>query len=376
MGVLCREWNMQYVKIPSSRCTLSSVQFAYGKRNRAWTSKKARYSHPTKLLFQPSYRALSITTQLHNTLEESCHQDLQHIHSCLTRSFSPSFGPIPSFQRQDEGVKELKGSQNTTMASLWSKSAPDPPKDNADVADTGLADVGLPAPQPLASIPMGRPQLQRNQPQPPPPHQPPPPPSPQQANNPNDSLSLMQLRRIVTEFPKVDPISYAFTYSDAATFEEEIDEWFSYNAAEFKRLHRAKNTFERRWKKFSEKPWLEADDDQHMKFVKQEVEHLRYADLRRRCTGLQTVLHIILGVWNETAGMEKTQAGEPAGKGTEETGEFKQEADSSKTAETETKTKATQSQLDQMKAGMLLIAEAGGIPLLYRVMQNALKCLW
>src|ERR1035441_6708880 len=106
------------------------------------------------------------------------------------------------------------------MASLWTAKATDPPhpaRDIADVADTGLADVGLPAPpQQLTSVPMGRPQLQRNQPQPPPPHQPPPPPAPQQIGNPNDSLSLMQLRRIVTEFPKIDPTSYAFTYADSA----------------------------------------------------------------------------------------------------------------------------------------------------------------
>jgi hypothetical protein len=264
------------------------------------------------------------------------------------------------------------------MASLWSKPTPDPPKDNADVADTGLADVGLPAPQPLASVPIGRPQLQRNQPQPPPPHQPPPPPSPQQANNPNDSLSLMQLRRIVTEFPKTDPTSYAFTYNDVATFEEEVDEWFSYNDAEFKRLHRAKETFERRWKKFSGKAWLEAEMEQHEKFVKQEIDDLRDADLRRRCKALQTTLHIILGVWDETAGLKtaEREAEEAMGKVKEEAEEPKDEADGGEQAEVKPKTKATEPQLEQMKVGIVLIANAGGITLLYQVMQDAFKCLW
>ena len=261
------------------------------------------------------------------------------------------------------------------MASLWSKPTPEFPKDNADVADTGLADVGLPAPQPLASVPMGRPQLQRNQPQPPPPHQPPPPPSPQQANNPNDSLSLMQLRRIVTEFPKVDPTSYAFTYNDTATFEEEVDEWFSYNDAEFKRLHRAKDTFERRWKKFAGKPWLDTDKEQHEKFVKQEIDDLRDTDLRRRCKGLQTTLHIILGVWDETAGMITAEAEDLKGKGKEEAEEPKEEVVGGGD-EAKPKTKATGPQLEQMKAVILLVAEAGGIAILYQVMQDALKCLW
>jgi hypothetical protein len=249
------------------------------------------------------------------------------------------------------------------MASLWSPSkqgpSPDAPtaKDISDIADTGLADVGLPAPQQLTSVPMGRPQLARNQPQPPPPHQPPPPPSPQ--GNPNDSLSLMQLRRIVTEFPKIDPTSYAFTYADTAPFEEEVDEWFSYNEAEYKRLHRAKDTFERRWKKFAGKSWLgtkENDSVQCEKFVAREVNGLHATDLRRRCKSLQTILHVILGVWDETAGL-KVEDEEPA-KGEK------------------WKTKATPLQLEHMKANILLVSQAGGIPLLFEVMQNAFKRLW
>ncbi|RDL35404.1 Protein required for hyphal anastomosis (HAM-2) [Venustampulla echinocandica] len=234
------------------------------------------------------------------------------------------------------------------MASLWTaKAPPDPPepipKDDADVADTGLADIGLPVPQPAASTsaPIAKPQLQRNQPQPPPPHQPPPPPSPQQVGNPNDSLSLMQLRRIVTEFPKADPSTYAFTYADTATFEEEVDEWFSYNEAEYKRLHRAKDTFGRRWRKFSGKAWLEVDQGKRQSFVEREVNGLLATDLRRRCKSLQTLLHTILGVWDETAGIELEKPDSP-----------------------KCKTKATQIQLEHMKSGILLVARAGGIPLL------------
>ncbi|KUJ11508.1 pheromone-dependent cell cycle arrest protein-like protein Far11 [Mollisia scopiformis] len=241
------------------------------------------------------------------------------------------------------------------MASLWpGKPSTDSLKDIADVADTGLADVGLPAPQQPSSTPMGRPQLQRNQPQPPPPHQPPPPPAPQ-AGNPNDSLSLMQLRRIVTEFPKIDPTSYAFTYADSSSFEEEVDEWFSYNDAEYKRLQRAQDTFERRWQKFSSKPWLETDEAEQQKFIEREVNGLLATDLRRRCKSLQTILHIILGVWDETAGVK--------GSGTD--------AEVAKA-----KTKATPTQLEHMKSGIKAVARFGGISLLVQVMQNAFKRLW
>ncbi|KAL3422395.1 transmembrane hyphal anastomosis protein ham2 far11 [Phlyctema vagabunda] len=243
------------------------------------------------------------------------------------------------------------------MASLWSKPAPEAPnpeKDISDVADTGLADVGLPAPQPLTSVPMGRPMLQRNQPQPPPPHQPPPPPSPQQVGNAQDSLSLMQLKRIVTDFPRIDPTLYAFDYGDTASYEEEVDEWFSYNDAEFKRLARARETFNRRWNKVAKKPWPEAETQQ-AGFLQREISGLAAADLRRRCKSLQTVLHVALGVWDESAGLSDPGS----------------ESDAKKR-----KTKATTSQTDAMATGIMMIAKADGIQLLFEVMQNAFKRLW
>jgi len=254
------------------------------------------------------------------------------------------------------------------MASLWTgKAAIDSSRDISDVADTGLADVGLPAPQQQPTgIPMGRPQLQRNQPQPPPPHQPPPPPAPQ-VGNPNDSLSLMQLRRIVTEFPKIDPTSYAFAYADASSFEEEVDEWFSYNDAEYKRLQRAQDTFERRWKKFSGKPWLEETEGEQRKFVEREVNGLLATDLRRRCKSLQTILHIILGVWDETAGMKSSAVDTEASKSKDK----ENEAEAPKL-----RTKATPFQLEHMKLGIALVAKADGIEVLFNVMENAFKRLW
>jgi N1221-like protein len=259
------------------------------------------------------------------------------------------------------------------MASLWTAKAPAESsilaRDDSDVADTGLADVGLPPPLPPTSVPMGRPQLQRNQPQPPPPHQPPPPPAPQQFGNPNDSLSLMQLKKIVTEFPKIDPTSYAFTYADTASFEEEVDEWFSYNDAEYRRLNRAKDTFERRWKKFAGKSWLEAEQEQRDKFVEREVKGLHATDLRRRCKSLQTILHIILGVWDETAGMKPSDV--EAETSTSKDKEKEKEAEAPKP-----KTRATPFQLEHMKLGIALVAKGDGIEVLFHVMESAFQRLW
>ena len=248
---------------------------------------------------------------------------------------------------------------------------------NHDIADTGLADVGLPSPSPpvLGGVPMGRPQFQRNQPQPPPPHQPPPPPGPQQIGNPNDSLSLMQLRRIVNEFPKTEPLSYAFHYSDTATYEEEVDEWFSYNPAEFKRLNRAREAFERRWAKHSPAAtWLEAEDSGIREvFLQDEIQGMLSEDLRKRCKSLQIILHIILGVWHETAGLK---AEVPQTKIKDPETECVDEESSDSEEELSNKTKATKPQTTHMKAGIKAFSDAGGISILFNVMQNAFKHLW
>jgi len=177
----------------------------------------------------------------------------------------------------------------------------------------------------------------------------------------------MQLKKIVTEFPKIDPTSYAFTYADTASFEEEVDEWFSYNDAEYRRLNRAKDTFERRWKKFADIPWLEAEQAQREKFVEREVKGLHATDLRRRCKSLQTILHIILGVWDETAG-KKPSAGDSEA---EKSNDKEKEAETSKP-----RTRATPFQLEHMKLGIALVGKADGIEVLFNVMENAFKRLW
>jgi hypothetical protein len=196
----------------------------------------------------------------------------------------------------------------------------------------------------------------------------------------------MQVRRIVTDFPKAEAAPFAFTYADTATFEEEIDEWFSYNEAEYKRLLRANDTFVRRWKKFAGIPWLEAEQRQRESFVEREINGLLATDLRRRCKSLQTILHIILGVWDETAGMKPGESpttpyklDKGKGRAVEPEEDSNSKAPSTGFSATDTakrKTNATKYQLEHMKFGILLVARAGGIPLLYEVMQNAFQRLW
>ncbi|KAI9746373.1 MAG: Factor arrest protein 11 [Claussenomyces sp. TS43310] len=253
------------------------------------------------------------------------------------------------------------------MASLWTPSSPNETsssRDNSDVADTGLADIGLPSPHPGITVgPSGRPQLQRNQPQPPPQHQPPPPPAPQQIGSPADSLSLMQLKRIVTDFPRADPTAYAFTYSDTASYEEEVDEWFSYNKAEFLRLRRAHDTFERRWKKFEAKSWSQAERSAKKAFVQRGINGLHATDLPRRCKSLQILLHTVLGVWRESAG-NAASLNSAATEKAKDKGEEK------------LRSAATKSQIEAIKDGILLLTECGGVEPIYDVLKKALDRLW
>jgi hypothetical protein len=173
----------------------------------------------------------------------------------------------------------------------------------------------------------------------------------------------MQLRRIITEFPRTEPVAYAFTYSDTASYEEEIEEWFSYSDAEFSRLRNAQETFERRWKKFETRRWEVVDKETQETFIKRELVGLQATDLRRRCKSLQTLLHISLGVWDETAGLD-TSTPNSAGSDSEIIGKVK------------AKTAATKRHVNSMRTGVHLITACGGVAQMYELMRRAFDRLW
>ncbi|KHJ30156.1 putative required for hyphal anastomosis [Erysiphe necator] len=233
------------------------------------------------------------------------------------------------------------------------------PKKNAnefnkdDVADTGLPVVDLSASVAATSVPMTRPQVRRQQSQASLAHQLPIPPTfPQQisySDSSNDALSLNQFRRIVNELSKPDLKNFVFTYEDTAAFEDEINEWFSYTDTEYRRLLLIKEKFERQWKKFGKKSWLESDLSEQRRFLEKEIEGLLALKLSRRCKSLQTILHVILGVWHVTA-----QA------------DYKKES-------SEAKNKVSKQHLEHIKRGIDLLAECGGIPILFDILKNSLN---
>jgi hypothetical protein len=173
----------------------------------------------------------------------------------------------------------------------------------------------------------------------------------------------MQLRRIVTEFPRIEPIAYAFTYADTASYEEEIEEWFTYTDTEFTRLRNARETFQRRWKKFETRSWGTADKEAQEAFIRREIIGLQATDPRRRCKSLQTLLHISLGVWDESAGAPESEA-------------VQELNDPSTEGKVKGKTLASREQIDFMRTGVQLITECGGVIHIYELMRRAFDRYW
>lgn len=163
--------------------------------------------------------------------------------------------------------------------------------------------------------PAARPILRREGSAPAPPQQPPPPAPPQvqeEAKNPTDSLSLLQLKRLVTDLPKLEPTAYAYEYSETRSFPEEIEEWFSYTEEERYMLLRAKQTFNDKWEqaqaerldasdKASE--WTDVEPEDRESFIIGAIKALDSSECSSRVKSLECVSYVALGVWDDTAGV-------------------------------------------------------------------------
>ncbi|KAF2129110.1 N1221-domain-containing protein [Dothidotthia symphoricarpi CBS 119687] len=170
-----------------------------------------------------------------------------------------------------------------------------------------------------------RPGLQRgtSAPHPAPLHLPPPVPSaPPPDAPPTDSLSLSQLQNLVREAPKSEPTPYAFTYDDASSFEEELEEWFSYAVEEQAMLLKAQASFALEWTAFNGLnetsytegglDWNRSDRSQHKNFLEHLLEEIKQTDPVSRLKTLEALVYVLLGCWHETAGRPSPSVnGEP-----------------------------------------------------------------
>ncbi|KAF4313635.1 N1221-like protein [Botryosphaeria dothidea] len=175
-----------------------------------------------------------------------------------------------------------------------------------------------------------RPGLRREKSTPAPQRLPPPaPPAPpfESGYQPTDSLSLLQLKKLVTDMPKVEPTPYAFEYEDAASFELEIEEWFSYSVEEQAMLLKAQSSFVEEWVALEdgtlsnlaayeqgEMDWVKADSALRDQLVRKLIGNLPQSDKEMRLRSLEALVYIALGCWHETAGLSKSQPSAPADK--------------------------------------------------------------
>ena len=155
-------------------------------------------------------------------------------------------------------------------------------------------------------------------------HLPPPAPPvpPPEAPPPGDSLSLAQLHNLVRGGQaRVEPTPYAFAYDDAARFEEELDEWFSYATEEQAMLLHTHAAFSRAWPAFyapSAAPdWDAATDAQQTAFLRHLLAACTHNVPAVRRPMLEALLYILLGCWHETAGLPHANPspGQPADEG-------------------------------------------------------------
>lgn len=166
-----------------------------------------------------------------------------------------------------------------------------------------------------------RPILRREGSAPPPRQQAPPPAPPQrqeEQKNPTDSLSLLELKRLVTDLPKLQPKAYAYDYSETRSFPEELEEWFSYTEEERYMLLRAKQTFDEKWEQAqAEQPvssdkalqWQDVSGEDRESFMVGAIQALQSPDISSRVKSLECLSYIALGVWGDTAGVEKEEQG-------------------------------------------------------------------
>ena len=164
----------------------------------------------------------------------------------------------------------------------------------------------------VVGLPPGRPILRREASAPPPPPRQPPPPAPptqhDENQGPTDSLSLAQLRNIVTNLPKLEPTAYAYTYEDTRTFPEELEEWFQYTEEDRGLLIEAKQEFQDKIGLFKfdvpvlreGRKWTRLPAEAQEQFVQHQLQGLSEEPAGPTAQNLECLAYIAMGVWQET----------------------------------------------------------------------------
>ncbi|RPB20771.1 hypothetical protein L211DRAFT_791593 [Terfezia boudieri ATCC MYA-4762] len=131
-----------------------------------------------------------------------------------------------------------------------------------------------------------------------------------------DSLSLGQLKKLVSEGVKAKAPEYAFAYTDTDILPNELNDFFSYDRAEMDLILAAREEFNTQWKEFcmgtkisgkKSRPkigaevmrWRDADPERRQKFVVRFVDSLETIDQGKRVRALEVLSYIVQGVFGE-----------------------------------------------------------------------------
>lgn len=244
-----------------------------------------------------------------------------------------------------------RGAQETSRETTHTVTPTDDVADTGEVTDVGAASESEPEqPDKPPVPPPPRPGLQRNAMQAPPAPAPMPPAT--NVQQPTDSLSLMQLRRIVAEFNKPDPVAYDFEYSDMGPHAEEIDEWFVYQFWQWVRLNSAQRAFEWHWQHEFEaqNAWDDADNETRTRFVQAAIAGVQSNDAALRSASIGKLVYLVLGRWGDTA-IPNATAGD-------------------------SKSVASISQLQAIKAGVECLTSLEGLPVIWDTLRTCFELHW
>ncbi|KAL2160679.1 hypothetical protein VTH06DRAFT_1367 [Thermothelomyces fergusii] len=289
-------------------------------------------------------------------------------------SFVPS-GPQPDSDTKDEIADDSKSNRDSSRSSRSSSSSRQNGSSSPPAPTRGRQG---------RSLPQGKQQLPQQQKQ-------------QQGQPPQDSISLAQLRRLVPEFPRAEPIAYDYVYTDMAPLEEEVDEWFMYNFWQWVRLNAANRAFYSVWSRLFPSPpppppppagagaaasagtpadsgkgsggnpptptWNRTGDEgedeaaeRKRTFVRALLEGFKSHDRIARAEAVGAAVYLVLGRWTETvkaAGVLGVSV-------------FDGKARSA----------ATPQQLEAMREGVRLVAECGGLEPVWDALRAVFELFW
>ncbi|KAJ3473552.1 hypothetical protein NLG97_g10247 [Lecanicillium saksenae] len=199
---------------------------------------------------------------------------------------------------------------------------------------------------------------------------------------PTDSLSLAQLRKIVSEVNRPEQAAYDFVYADMGPHAEEIDEWFMYQFWQWVRLSSAQKAFEWHWNQETtgsnsgggtggqgqnEVAWEDADHDTRTRFVQAAIAGVQSNDAALRSASIGKLVYLVLGRWGDTA-MPNTAAAPDE--------DDEQDGDGATRSKGPGRSIASIMQLQAIKAGVECLASLEGLPVVWEALRHAFELHW